>query len=371
MKKFLEPLVCLASASFLVTNANSQVQLAASKSNVTSSPVEKSVFESDSILHIKLIGNIRELMNDRTQAPKSYPFVFSYKTESGNDDSLNITARTRGHFRRTMGGCTYPPVLLEFPKSDNLMASAFKEQERLKLVMPCAGEDYVIREWMAYKIYNLLTPQSFKARLVSVELYDTKKKKSTSPFYGILLEEDWQMAKRNENVLIKRVLQPQQTDSTAFLRMAMFEYLIGNTDWSVQYQNIKLIGPDSLAIPIPVPYDFDHAGLVNPPYAKPAEELMMNSVRDRRYRGYCIPNMGKYEAVIGLYNKLKPDIYKLYTNCTLLDAKYVSSTIKYFDDFYETINNPTAFKKEFGYPCDKNGTGNVVIKGLKGEDIEQ
>jgi hypothetical protein len=370
MKKLLEPLVCLAAASFFATtNANSQAQFAASTSTVAPSPIEKSLFESDSILHVKLIGNIRELMNDRTGTPKSYPFVFSYKTESGNDDSLNITARTRGHFRKSLGGCTYPPVLLEFSKNDGLMASVFKEQERLKLVMPCAGEDYVIREWMVYKIYNLVTPQSFKARLVSVELYDTKKKKGTSPFYGILLEEDRQMAKRNEDVLIKRTLQPQQTDSAAFLRMAMFEYLIGNTDWSVQYQNIKLIGPDSLAIPIPVPYDFDHAGLVSPPYAKPAEELLMNSVRDRRYRGYCIPNMGKYDATISLYNKLKPDIYKLYTSCPLLDAKYVSSTIKYLDDFYETINNPAAFKKEFAYPCDKNGTGNVVIKGLKDEDI--
>jgi hypothetical protein len=270
-----------------------------------------------------------------------------------------------------MGGCTYPPVLLQFSKSGSLMTSAFKEQEKLKLVMPCAGEDYVIREWLVYKIYNLVTPLSFKARLVSVELYDTKKKKSTSPFYGILLEEDHQMAKRNQDVLIKRQLRPEQTDSTAFLKMAMFEYLVGNTDWSVQYQNIKLIGPDSLAIPVPVPYDFDHAGLVSPPYAKPAEELLMNSVRDRRYRGYCIPNMGKYEEVISLYNKVKPDIYKLYTTCTLLDAKYVSSTIKYFDEFYEIINNPAAFKKEFSYPCDKNGTGNVVIKGLRDEDLQQ
>jgi len=122
MKKFFEPPLCLTAAFFLFTNVNSKVQLAASKSTVTSSPIEKSLFESDSILHIKLSGNIRELMNDRTGTPKSYPFIFSYKTESGHDDSLNITAKTRGHFRKSMGDCTYPPVLLEFSKSDALMA---------------------------------------------------------------------------------------------------------------------------------------------------------------------------------------------------------------------------------------------------------
>lgn len=231
--------------------------------------------------------------------------------------------------------------------------------------MPCRAEDYVIREWLIYKIYNLVTPESFKARLVSVGLNDTKKKKITPPFYGILLEEDQQMAKRNKDVLIKRQLRPEQTDSIAFLKMAVFQYLIGNTDWSVQYQNIKLVGGDSMAIPIPVPYDFDHAGLVNATYAKPAEELLMNSVRERRFRGYCIPNMNKFDEVVALYNRLKPDIYKLYTDCPLLDAKYVKETQQYLDEFYKTINNPSMLKKEFSYPCDRNGTGNVVIRGLK------
>jgi hypothetical protein len=327
------------------------------------------LFDNDSVLHITLSGNLRDLMTDKADNPQNHPIVVSYM-QDGKEFSINAGARTRGHFRRTMGNCTYPPLLLQFAKSDTLSSSIFKEQDKLKLVMPCVGDDYVIREWLVYKIYNLVTPKSFRARLVSVELYDTKKKKSTSPFYGILLEEDKQMAKRNADVLVKRQLRPEQTDPEAFLTMAVFEYLVGNTDWSVQYQNIKLVAPDSLATPTTVPYDFDHAGLVSPPYAKPAEELNMNSVRERRYRGYCMPNMGKFDPVVALYNKLKPAVYKLYTDCTLLDPKYVKSTIKYFDEFYETINDPAKLKKEFGYPCDKNGTGNVVIKGLRGEPQE-
>ena len=43
-----------------------------------------------------------------------------------------------------------------------------------------------------------------------------------------------------------------------------FEYMIGNTDWSVEYlQNIKLATVDSNSAPITIPYDFDHAGIVN------------------------------------------------------------------------------------------------------------
>jgi len=324
------------------------------------------LFDNDSTLKITLSGNLRDLMTDVADNSQNHPVAISY-TQNGKEVSINAEAKTRGHFRRTMGNCTYPPLLLQFTNNDALSSSIFKGQDKLKLVMPCVGDDYVTREWMIYRIYNLVTPKSFKARLVSVELYDTKKKKSTSPFYGILLEDDKQMAKRNEDVLIKLQLRPEQTDSMDFLKMAVFEYLIGNTDWSVQFQNVKLVARDSLAIPATVPYDFDHAGLVSPPYAKPAEELQMNSVRERRYRGYCIQDMQKFDAIIALYNKLKPAIYKLYTDCSLFDPKYVKSTLKYFDEFYETINDPAKMKKEFGYPCDKNGTGNVVIRGLREE----
>ena len=161
-------------------------------------------------------------------------------------------------------------------------------------------------------------------------------------------------------------MRPDQTDQEAFLTMAVFEYLVGNTDWSVQYlQNIKLLAPDSSAVPATVPYDFDLAGIVDAPYAKPAEELDMNSVRQRRYRGYCIYDMKKFEPVIALYNRLKKDIYSIYTGCPLLDEKYKKATVKYLDEFYATINDPKKWQKDFTYPCDPNGTGNVVIKGLR------
>ena len=328
---------------------------------------QKGLFETDETLNIRLSGNIRELTNDKGDDAKFHPLILSYKNENGGEDSLQIEAKTRGHFRRTMGDCLYPPLLLQFSQNDTLASSMFSGQDKLKLVMPCKGGDYVVREWMVYRIYNLVTPKSFRARLVSVELNDTKRKKISPAFYGILLEEDKKMAARNNDILIKLQIRPEQTDTSAFLKMAVFEYLIGNTDWSVQYQNTKLIAPDSATVPIPVPYDFDLSGAVDAPYAQPAEELKMNSVRERRYRGYCLADMKKFEDVINYYNHLRTDIYKLYTDCPLLDIKYVKATISYFDDFYRTINNPTTLQKEFGYPCDKNGTGNVVIKGLKSD----
>ena len=367
MKKFLY--ICTIFTTYFfwcVVKGNAQPLSDTLIPAIKDSTHSKGLFETDEVLNITLSGNLRELLNDRSENSEYHPLQLLYSGADSNIISIPVKIKTRGHFRKLRTNCFYPPLLINFSKSEALKSSVFKKQDKLKLVMPCKADDYVLREWLVYKLYNLITPKSFRARLVTVSLEDTKNKKKASPFYGILLEEEKQMAKRNHGILIEHEVKQENTDHDIFLTMAVFEYLIGNTDWSVKHQhNIKLLAADSNAIPATVPYDFDHSGLVGAPYALPAEELEMNSVRERRYRGYCIRDMKQFDSVIALYNKLKTDIYGIYTNNTLVDEKYIKATIKYFDEFYATLNNPAALQKEFGYPCYTGGTGNVIIKGLK------
>ena len=327
---------------------------------------EKDLFDSDEILSITLNGNIRNLLNDRGETPTYHPITLSYKNKDSSEVNIPVQMKTRGHFRKQKGNCKYPPLLINFPKDVDRLSSVFSGQEKLKLVMPCAGDEYVIREWLVYKIYNLISPKSFRARLVRIDLDDAKNKKQAAPFYGFLIENEKHMAARNKAIAVEQQLRPEQTKQDVFLTMAIFQYLVGNTDWSIQYlQNIKLLKSDSFPQLITVPYDFDHSGIVDAPYAQPAEELLMRSVKQRRYRGYCMTDMKAFEKPIAFFNKLKNDIYNLFTKCSLLDAKYIQSITKYLDEFYATINDPKSWQKDFAYPCDKNGTGNVVIKGLK------
>jgi hypothetical protein len=329
---------------------------------------QSGLFDSDSVLQITLKGDIRSLMNDRDDIPKEHPLSLGFTNQQGQVFNIDISSRTRGNFRRKLGGCTYPPIMLLFNDLSSIQNTLFSEQRKLKLVVPCSGDEYVVREYMAYKIYNLLTPLSFKARLVSVVLDDTKRNKRSAPFYGILLEEEHQMAVRNNLVSVERKIAPRQAETSAFHRMAMFEYLIANTDWSVEYlQNVKLMAKDSLAISYTVPYDFDHAGLVSAPYAKPAEELRLSSVRERRYRGYCLADLGQLDSTIAEFNRIREKIITLYESATYLDASSKRSALKFIDDFYAVINDPSRRNRDFSYPCDKNGTGNVIISGLKGE----
>jgi hypothetical protein len=335
----------------------------------TQPPRDQGLFTEEKVLDIKLSGKIRDLMNDRSETPAYHNIQLSYRDADSNEVSISLQAKARGHFRKTMANCTYPPLLLHFSKKDTPSNSLFSGQEKIKLVMPCQGDEYVIREWLLYKIYNLVTGKSFRTRLVRIELNDEQKKKKTNPFYGFLLEDEGQMAKRNQMMVVeKQLLRMEQTEINTFLRMAVFQYLIGNTDWSVQYQqNIKLLVSNSQGMPYTVPYDFDHAGMVNAPYALPAEELQMRSVRERRYRGFCITDMSQFKETLALFNRLKEPIYQLYTSCSFLDAKYIKSATQYLDEFYNTINNEKKMKAEFSYPCDKNGTGNIIIRGLKKE----
>lgn len=324
------------------------------------------LFQSDSILELELSGDTRSLFNDREGEATYFKMELSYQDDEGEKVIHPLKVKTRGNFRRDRNNCFYPPLWLNFPKFKIPEGSVFAGQDKIKLVTPCRDQKYVIREYLAYRMYNILSPLSFQARLVKVRYTDSVKGKTSDAMYGILLEGKDEMAARNEAKIIKRKkIRPNKTDKSLFLKMATFQYLIGNTDWSIEYQhNVKLMVQEGNLRPLPVPYDFDHAGIVKAPYAHPAPALQMSSTQERRYRGYCVEGMSYFEETFALFNAKKEAIYQLFQENTLLEKRYKKGISKYLDDFYKTINSLKASKKAFLYPCDKNGTGQVIIRGL-------
>lgn len=324
-----------------------------------------SLFGSDDVFHFKLVGKLNDLFNDRRDNSSYHPVLLQYMQKDSNLVSIKLSVKTRGHFRRLKSNCKMPPLLLEFPKEEKNKNSVFENQRKLKLVVPCQGDDYVIREWLAYKIYNLISEKSFRAKLVQVDFEDSLKQRKTETHYCFLLEDEQKVAERNDAYIWKpKMLAMQNTNKEEFKKMAVFEYLIGNTDWSVPYlQNIVLIATDSTHRPFAIPYDFDHAGIVDASYAGPAPELGINSDRDRLYRGYCETDMKNFAETFKLFNQLKDSIYNLYKDCPLLSKSYVKFVYRYFDDFYKTINSERSVEQEFGKPCRE--AVHVELKGLK------
>ncbi|NGP77412.1 hypothetical protein G3570_12260 [Balneolaceae bacterium YR4-1] len=324
------------------------------------------LFASDEPLEIRLEGDVGELMDDRGEDPDYHLMKLHYNLQNTPEKALDLRVRVRGNFRRLEENCDKPPLKFNFKDHPAPDTSIFAGQKELKLVVPCDGEKYVVREYLTYKLYNLITDYSFKVRQVRFSYHDSEKNKFSDPVFAFLIEDQNLLAERKVATLYDRNnLRPESIDEQPFLRLSVFAYLIGNTDWSVQFQhNLKVLFLEKEKVFVAVPYDFDLVGLVSSPYAKPAEALRLRSVRERVYRGHCMEDLSPLDPIFDEFRKLKPEMYALYTGNELLEEDYIDWTLDYFDDFYKIINNRKKRDKVFSYPCNQYGTGNVVISGM-------
>lgn len=333
--------------------------------NATAQDRLNDLFEGEEILQLTLEGDIRSLKRDRGSDPSYHKMKLSYKIGNSEIETQNLRVKTRGKSRRL--NCADPPLMFNFKKNDVPDSSPFSGYPKMKVVVPCAGEKYVLREYLVYKMYNALTDYSFRVRLVRLNYHDTRRDRLSEPEYAFLIEDEDEMAARNRAGLYKKNnLRPESIEEEAFLRMSVFAYMIGNTDWSVQYRhNMKIIFPEEQKVFIAVPYDFDLVGVVSTPYAAPAEALKLSSVRERVYRGYCMDNLEKLEPTFEEFRQHKSEIYSILSQNPLLQEDYIEWAHSYLDEFYETINDPNKSSSVFSYPCDPSGTGNVVISGIR------
>lgn len=306
------------------------------------------IFTDDKPLDISIATNLKLLLNER-QTNKYQNALVTLKLPDSTEASEQILIRTRGKFR--LNNCAMPSLSLNFRTPTSPKLSFLKE---LKLVNTCKnGVDYeqvLIKEYLVYKIFNLLTDMSFRVRLLRIKYEDIQGRGKPSTKYAILLENVDVMAARNNcreiNFDKEKIRNLNRTHTTL---VDVFQYMIGNTDWSMfMNHNIKLIRSrkDSLSLPYPVPYDFDFGGLVNAEYAVPAETLPIQTVRDRLYRGFP-RTMEELQEIFDIYNKQKEKIYALINNCEFLLSSNKKDMIRYLDDFYRTINNKKEVQKVF------------------------
>jgi hypothetical protein len=323
------------------------------------------LFNSDEVMNFRLKGNLGALFSDISEDNSYHPFILQY-SDGAENRTLSLRIRTRGHFRRQKGLCQMPPLLLDFAGDDLTSHTLFAHQKKLKLIVPCTGDEYVIREYLVYKLYNLISPLSFRDRLVLVTFEDSLNQIKTETHYCFLLEEDKEMASRNHGeVWKKQSLTQESLQREEFRKMAVFQYMIGNTDWGVYFlQNVVLISGDSLLPPFGVPYDFDEAGIVDAPYGAPHAELGISSNLTRLYRGICETDIHELDSTFALFNQLKPRFYQIYDSCRLISPTYLKFVHRFLDGFFRTINNRQDRETQFDAPC--NPANRVEIKGLKG-----
>jgi hypothetical protein len=319
------------------------------------------LFQAREPLEVTLQGDWKAFRDDRSEEAEEYPFHLAFAGADGNQVTVPVKLRVRGNWRRQKRNCTFPNYRLNVPKGE-VAGTVFEGQDKLKIVRACQDDNddyqqYVIQEYLAYRVYNRLTDKSFRVRPLRVTYIDTGGKYKTDTKPAFVIEDDDQLAARHRmTILDMQGLQLDMMDPDLMTLTLVFQYLIGNTDWSVSgLHNVKLL-VDEQQIPVAVPYDFDWTGIVNARYAKPDPSLKIRRVRDRLWRGYCKPDeIAEIELApaISRFNEEKDAIYALYRNASGLDENTRQETINYIDDFYETINNDGKRRRELIRKCRK------------------
>ena len=313
-------------------------------------------YTAPEVVEFKLTTNIRRIRGDKEDKAPWRAATVTYSDASGKPIEIPAEVRTRGIWR--LKNCEFPPLRLNFT-SEATDGTLFKGVDKPKLVNFCENTDtfeqLIMQEMQLYRVYSLLTPASHRARLARVTYTDSASGKTHATRMAILVEEPEVMAARlgGEIVETKGAL-PADLERYQDALASVFQYLIGNTDWSTHaLHNVELVRDDK-GDHIPIPYDFDFSGAIDAPYATVDPKLKIARVRQRAFRGFCHPQE-EFEKVFSLFNEKKEAIYALYTDPigSKLSKRTVESTLKYFDEFYETINNPRRAKREILDACTK------------------
>jgi hypothetical protein len=260
-----------------------------------------------------------------------------------------IQVRPRGIFRKQ--NCNLASLMLEFRNEEISQLSSLK---KLKMVGGCSkssgDEQLVLKEYLVYKIYNLFTEMSLNVRLVKTDYNDSRGKMKDYTQYAFLIEDIDDMAKRN-GCMEKENSQyhPERTNREHTTLVSVFQYMIGNTDWSIPYyHNIKLLVPknDTNSFPYAVPYDFDVTGFVNAYYASPPPELGISSVTERVYRGFP-RTIEEIEETVKNFIQKKDQIYSMINEFELLSNSSKKEMLNFLDDFYFLVNNKKNLQRIF------------------------
>ena len=319
-----------------------QVVVASSQETPKQQVPAPAFFQSHDPIEVTLTANIGKLRGDKNPEPPWRPATISYRGADGNALTVPVRARTRGIWR--LKTCDFPPLRLNFAGATS-KGSIFHQLDKPKLVSYCQDvddhEQYVLQEFQLYRIYQLLTPMSHKARLLKLTYADSASGKIRAKRYGFLIEEPNALAARlGGKVMEQKGALPGDLDPFQDALVGVFQYMIGNTDFSINgLHNVELLfRADGTAYPIA--YDFDFAGAVNARYA--SGRKAEHSKRPTKAVPRLLPDANLTPKVFELVQGEEPEIYALYRrrDRKLMDRGTFKATLRYFDEFYETINDP-------------------------------
>ena len=319
------------------------------------------LFDSHTVLNIRIEAPLTQLMRERPD--KEYlDGKLSYTDALGVAHTLDLKLRTRGEYRRQRKTCSFAPIRLNFRKKQ-VAETVFAGQDKLKLVTHCKTnsdryEQLVLKEYLAYQSWQILTDKSFRTRLLRVTYVDSDDDNKSITRFGFVVEDEKDVGDRLRLSPAKiPKIDYENLDRQQASLVAVFQYMIGNTDFSLIRgalndnccHNIELFANDDGSY-TPIPYDFDFAGMVNAPYAEPNPKLKINSVRVHYYRGRC-SNNEKLDGTAAYIREHEGEIHALVENLDGLDDNHAQDVIRYLNVFFERISTPRSVERYIAKKC--------------------
>lgn len=318
------------------------------------------LFRDDSELPMVIEGPIGDLVRRAQRNTDPVPAVLTVENAR-----YEMELSPRGFSRRTLGICQFPPLRINL--SGERQGTILQGQNKLKLVTRCrAGASYeqlTVLEYTTYRLYNELTPLSFRVRPVRVTYRDNTSRRREETQFNFLIEDVGDLARRNRRVALEvqtREVASTQLDPEQAAIVGLFQFMIGNLDWDMVEghpgeeccHNGKLLAASATGREniVPVPYDFDYSGFVNAPYATPPAGFNTPNVRQRVYRGYCRYN-AQAQAAAELFRSRRERIYAIINGETRLSEARRTSARRYIEDFYEILDNPQRFQRNVLDAC--------------------
>ena len=327
---------------------------------------QSALFDSDEPIAVTLTGPFAALAHDRGKDPASRDATLAWSDAAGNTHQIAIRLAPRGLSRRNPDACQFPPLRIELSK-DAAADTPFAKLKKVKLVTHCAAlsntsKGYAERlelERLVYRAFNVLTQTSFRVRPLDVTYVDTDRGGHQSRHDAFLIEPDAFLAARIGAARVDAPAIPRaELDAAQASRVGLFAFLVGNTDFAMTdgpkgsdccHNVVPLRASDGSAV-LPVPYDFDQTGIVDPPYGSPDASLHIQSVRQRVYRGYCEPD-AQLRATLAEFRAARDDIRALFASDPHLSPATIAKTLEYVDEFYAIIDDEKALQAKVVTRC--------------------
>jgi len=321
----------------------------------TADPVHRArgLFESDELMELTLQFDITTFQRKKS-SEENLPALLTCHLNENDSVNNTIMLRARGNNRKKV--CSFPPIRLNFNQSDST-DDEFAQIDKIKMVTHCdpGNLDYTLKEYLIYKMYNVLTDYSYRVRLARIKYINTAKKNKAFSEYAFFIEPAEMLCKRLNAVEVENIKLTQRNIVPEVMdQMAIFNYMIGNTDWSVPiYHNVTILHKGLLEnsnLGIILPYDFDYSGLINTSYALPFEGLGIKSVRERKYLGIC-RNREVYSERLIVFREKKEEFIRVIREFPYLKDKVKNEMISYLETFFRDLDKPSILLNKFTSDC--------------------